>query len=187
MKNIGDGIADGIVDSIAGGMTDGIADGNSYANTDRTSCGKVEDAMVSLIDLPATLLDCAGIDIPESWDGRSLLSLAEGRAKYWDESVFMQISESQVGRAVRTRDWKYSVRADAKGWQDSSADVYYEDFLYDLNADPHERNNLVADEKYRGIRENLKQLLLCHMEKAGETLPTILPYSEMPEVLKINF
>ena len=143
--------------------------------------------MVSLIDLPATLLDCAGIDIPESWDGRSLLPLAEGRAKDWDESVFMQISESQVGRAVRTRDWKYSIRADAKGWQDSSADVYYEDFLYDLNADPHERNNLVADDKYGGIRENLKQLLLCHMEKAGETLPTILPYSEMPEVLKINF
>lgn len=169
------------------GNTDNTADGVSEAISRDIRNGKVEDAMVSLIDLPATLLDCAGIDIPESWDGRSLLPLAEGRAKDWDDSVFMQISESQVGRAVRTRDWKYSVRADAKGWQDSSADVYYEDFLYDLNADPHERNNLVADEKYRGIRENLKQLLLKHMEKAGETLPTILPYSEMPEVLKINF
>lgn len=146
--------------------------------------GQVRDEMVSLLDLPTTLLDCAGIEKPEQFAGRSLLSLVQGEARDWPESVFMQISESQVGRAVRTKDWKYSVRADADGWNESSADVYYEDFLYDLNRDPYERNNLAADPEYEAVRRELASLLVRHMEQAGEKAPEIRPASQMPEHMK---
>ena len=137
--------------------------------------GKVRDEMVSLIDLPATLLDCAGIAKPDYFAGHSLRQLVCGEISSWPESVFMQISESQVGRAVRTKSWKYSVRADADGWTESCAKIYYEDFLYDLEADPFERNNIVADPFYADIRKNLAGLLMSHMELAGECKPVILP------------
>lgn len=124
--------------------------------------------------LPATLLDCAEIPKPDQSAGRSLLSLVQGEAQDWPESVFMQISESQVGRAVRTKDWKYSVRADADGWNESSADVYYEDYLYDLRRDPHERNNLAEAPEYAEVRR----------EQAGEKAPEIRPASQMPDHMR---
>ncbi|OUC06808.1 arylsulfatase, partial [Litorilinea aerophila] len=58
--------------------------------------------LVSLVDLPPTLLDAAGLPIPETMEGRSILPLLRGQAADWPQEVFIQISESQVGRALRT-------------------------------------------------------------------------------------
>lgn len=125
--------------------------------------------MVSLLDLPVTMLDCAGIKRPEGFKGDSLLNLANGSAEDWKDHVFLQISESQVGRAVRTEKWKYSVKApDKNGWDDSFSDVYYDDFLYDLENDLYERNNLIYDEKYNDVKADLRRMLLEDMQKAGE-------------------
>lgn len=145
--------------------------------------GKRESAMVSLLDLPTTLLDCAGVEKPEQFAGNSLCRLMkeDGEAENWPDSVFMQISESQIGRAVRTKDWKYSVRAQGGGSSAPAASVYYEEFLYDLQKDPHERNNLAAAPEYETVREEMKQRLLYWMEQAGEEKPEIRPNSEMPE------
>lgn len=129
-----------------------------------TGGGKVSD-LVSLIDLPATLLDIAGVEIPEHFMGKSLCDL-KGH-----ESVFMQISESQIGRAVRTDRWKYSVAA--KNADCAFAEKYTEDCLYDLEADPHERTNLISDPKYKKERETLRKILLEYMQKAGEPCLTI--------------
>jgi len=132
--------------------------------------------MVSLMDLPATVLDCAGAQIPAGFRGRPVAPLAAGEAAGWENAVFMQISESQVGRAVRTPGWKYSVRAlDKDGWKDMDASVYTEDFLYDLESDPHEQTNLVAAPEYAAVRAQLRELLLRKMEEAGEARPQILP------------
>ena len=139
------------------------------------SGGKEIDALVSLIDIPATLLDCAGIAVPEHFQGNSLCALANGSTQNWPQEVFLQISESQVGRSIRTKDWKYAVRADADGWHESCAEVYYEDFLYDLHADPHERNNLVASGAHAEIRKSLAETLVRRMLEAGEAAPQILP------------
>jgi len=46
--------------------------------------------------------------------------------------------------------------------------MYYEDFLYDLVTDPHERNNLVANQAYAATRVQLAALLVRKMEEAGE-------------------
>lgn len=137
--------------------------------------GKRIDELVSLIDLPTTLLDCAGIEKPQDFQGRSLKALAEGNVQEWDNSVFLQISEIEVGRAIRTERWKYSVRAEADGWLDAGADTYYETFLYDLDADPHEQNNLATDPAYEEVRKELARKLLEHMEQAGEEPARILP------------
>lgn len=138
--------------------------------------------LVSLIDIPTTLLDCAGIPKPADFQGNSLKKLAAGEAENWPDDVFLQISESQIGRAVRTARWKYSVRAAASSWEDSSdAETYYEDFLYDLEADPRERNNLAADPAFAAVRAEMAVRLKARMKEAGEAEPVILPISQRPD------
>ena len=65
--------------------------------------------------------------------GRSILPLTKGQTDGWPEEVFVQISEAQVGRAVQTHRWKYGVDAASPvGDNGSGAEVYKEEFLYDL-------------------------------------------------------
>ena len=142
--------------------------------------GKDIDALVSLIDIPATLLDCAGIPVPAHFQGRSLCEAALGGASDWPKEVFLQISESQVGRCIRTKDWKYAVRAEADGWRESCAETYYEDFLYDLHTDPFEKNNLVDDDTYTALRCELAEVLRRKMHEAHEAAPQILPRGARP-------
>ncbi len=86
----------------------------------------------------------------------------------------MQISESQVGRAIRTQRWKYSVSApDADAWDDKDADHYVEEFLYDLEADPHELTNLIGIRTFADVTADLRERLIRRMVEAGETMPTI--------------
>jgi uncharacterized sulfatase len=57
--------------------------------------------------------------------------------------------------------------------------VYVEDFLYDLERDPHERDNLVVVPGLRDVREVLAATLRRRMVQAGEREPTILPQGSM--------
>lgn len=139
--------------------------------------GKVVEELVSLINLPPTIADLAGSP-PTAGEMRedSLMPLVRGEARDWQEEVFLQISESQVGRAIRTNRWKYSVTApEADARFGSRSDVYVEDFLYDLDDDPHERNNLVRDPAYAAVRADMAERLIKRMEKAGESAPEIKP------------
>ncbi len=138
------------------------------------SGGRVVDELVSLVDVPPTLLDAAGIAVPEAFHGRSLMPLARGERIDWRQDVFVQISESQVGRAVRTRRWKYGVDApDRDGWNDIDSPTYVEQYLYDLEADPHEQVNLVGRPDYRQVADQLAELLVARMVAVGERAPTI--------------
>ena len=158
--------------------------------------GKVIPDVVSTMDLPTTLLDLAGISKPEGYQGHSLAKLAQGDRTGRDAVAFAQISESQIGRCIRTDKWKYSVRSvgyraagipqDMSGWVKSSADTYYEDFLYDLEHDPHERNNLVSDDGFAAVRAELKEILIRKMQEAHEPAPTILPFSERPADIEVS-
>ena len=132
--------------------------------------------LVSLIDLPPTLLDAAGLPVPEAMQGRSVLPLARRQAEGWPEEVFIQISESQVGRAVRTHRWKYGVNApDKNGGRDPAADRYEEQYLYDLRADPYELTNLIGLESHQEVAAVMRERLIRRMGEAGEAPPVIKP------------
>lgn len=149
--------------------------------------GKVIKELVSLIDIPPTILASTGINKPDYMQGRSLQQLVEGNSSNWPDEVFLQISESQVGRAIRTKKWKYSVNALHKqGFLHADSDTYIEDFLYDLETDPHEKNNLVCDPAYKKIRYGLAQRLTSKMQEVGEGVPEILPRTRS-NVLKAKF
>ena len=124
--------------------------------------------LVSLIDVAPTLLDCAGLEIPDAFMGNSMRRLVTGQEEGWPESVYAQISEVQTARTVRTKDWKYAVKAPVFDHTQAYSDVYEEDKLYDLKNDPHERTNLVDDPKYADVRAQLRKLLVSYMEKAHE-------------------
>jgi arylsulfatase A-like enzyme len=106
--------------------------------------------------------------------GRALQQLVDGRAEDWPAEVFLQISESQCGRAIRTARWKYSVRAPHRTGADPDSPVYVEDCLYDLLADPHERNNLNTSPEHTEVRAELAATLKRRMVAAGEAAPAIL-------------
>ena len=126
-------------------------------------------ALASLIDLPPTMLDLAGITIPENYSG-NILPVNKSDVPERD-CVFIQISESHIGRAVRTKNWKYSAKAIGSGWHKPKAKHYFDDFLYDLKNDPCEKNNLVNDENYSKVIAQMRALLSREMINAGEKKP----------------
>lgn len=137
--------------------------------------GKSETRLSSLIDIPPTLLSLAGISIPDSYMGVDLTKQIDNP----DEKrvcVFMQISEATNSRAIRTDRFKYAVRdAAITGYVHHSSKAYFEDYLYDLEKDPNEKNNLIKDKRYAHVRQELKYLLIEQMVNAGEERPVILP------------
>jgi len=137
--------------------------------------GQVKDELVSLIDLPKTILHLAGAEEVPGMQGHDLHQLVSGQVTDWPEEHFFQISESCIGRGIRTQRWKYSVEAKGSGWDQASADVYEEAYLYDLDADPYERNNLAGDPVLENVRKDLRERLLKRMAKAHEAIPSIVP------------
>jgi arylsulfatase A-like enzyme len=130
--------------------------------------------LTDLLDLPPTLLDAAGLPIPASMQGRSLLPLVNRQPVEWADDVLIQISEAQVGRALRTKRWKYGVDApDKHGGRDASSERYVEQYLYDLQADPHELTNLVGLVNFRAVADDLRDRLIRRMVAAGEAAPII--------------
>lgn len=141
--------------------------------------GGALNELVSLIDLPATLLDAAGIAVPAAMEGRSILPLVQRTSKAWRDDLFVQISEAQTGRAIRTHRWKYSVRSleigeDGQPLIARAAETYTEDCLYDLLADPWELTNLIDNDAYADVTDDLRARLIKRMSEAGEKTPQII-------------
>jgi arylsulfatase A-like enzyme len=129
--------------------------------------------LVSLLDVPPTLLGAAGIDAPADYAGRSLRPLVDG-APAWRDDLFVQTSVTECGRALRTDRWKYAVHApDADPRQDPAADRYVERYLYDLRADPGERTNLAGRGDYRGVADRLRERLGERIAEVEGAEPTI--------------
>lgn len=131
--------------------------------------------LVSLVDLPPTLLDACDIAVPDTMQGHSLMPLLRREDTDWQEEIFVQISESHLGRAVRTKRWKYAVVAD-KADEDGNggASQYTEAFLYDLQYDPYELCNLIDMESHAEVRDVMRERLLRRMKNAGEIVPKIV-------------
>jgi len=134
--------------------------------------GQTFDDLVDLLDLPPTLLEAAQAEIPDVMRGRSLKELVNG-AEDWRDDILVQTSEAGVGRTLRTDKWKYCIMSTYDmgyiTWHSGSAEVYKEAFLYDLENDPHERNNLIDDENFTDVKNELKQRLLTRMNDIGES------------------
>lgn len=160
--------------------------------------GFVSHDLVSLTDVSATLLRAANIPIPPDWHGRPLQELNANNNtsnfQPWRSGHLAQISESQVGRMIRTARWTYSVRIPGSPWRFDSkgkqwrklrdhpppigSESYVEDFLYDNDTDPNQLVNLVCKPELVDIRKMLGTMLSNEMERIGEIRPKIFPAPE---------
>jgi arylsulfatase A-like enzyme len=126
---------------------------------------------VGLVDVCPTILDACGVDA-SGVQGQSFLGLVSRDAstcETWADDAFVQISESGVGRALRTSRWTYGVLApDLQGSAVPSADSYLETHLYDNFADPTQHVNLIGRQGYDDVRATLRARLLACMADAGE-------------------
>jgi len=101
------------------------------------------DQMVLNIDVPATILDLAGVHQPDRWHGKSLMPVVKkGGAISERDTVLIEhlwdFDHIPPSEGVRTKDWKYF-----RYINDPSIEE-----LYNLNEDPKEIYNLALDPKY---------------------------------------
>ena len=137
--------------------------------------GRVVKDLVSTASIPKTLLALAGVDVGDRMIGENLVDVLEGTTPGRKNEVFAQISESRVGRCLRTPKWKYAVYAPGiNGGEAAAADTYADDFLYDLERDPWELTNLVTDPAYREQKLLLRQKLLEWIWEAEGARPSII-------------
>lgn len=133
----------------------------------------VED-VVSTASLPKTILALAGVDAGDAMIGENLLDVVLKKDPDRPNEAFAQISESRVGRCLRTADYLYSVYAPGvNGFAQPSAEVYADDFLYDMRRDPHQLNNVVGDPAYAQVKARLRERLLDWIQRAEGARPVI--------------
>jgi arylsulfatase A-like enzyme len=133
--------------------------------------------MVGIIDIAPTLLAAAGVAVPPTMKGTSLLPLLhdEKARADWPNEHLIQISESMTGRAIRTRDWTYCVAEITGTTNLPAATVYQEYQMYDQRNDPMEQVNLAGRKEYRKQANELKAKLIKLLVAAGEPAPEIRP------------
>lgn len=130
----------------------------------RAPAGRASDALFSHVDFAPTLLSLCGVDIPADMQGADLSPLILGKADAAPDSVFFQIFGPYQSGGVRA------------GWRGIRTGRYmyarYEDepwVLYDLERDPYELVNLVADPAAAEIRTELEARLDAWMNKTGDS------------------
>lgn len=128
------------------------------------------------VDIPPTILDLAGIEPPQSWQGKSLLPIVQQQKSVLDRDTVLiehlwEFEHIPPSEGVRTKNWKYFRYVNDK----SSEELYY------LKEDPKEINNLAKDPQYQEVLRELSNkcdaLILAKSDA----------YSKPPADLSVEF
>lgn len=154
----------------------------------------VRDALVELIDFPATVEALTGIE-PEHWHfGRSLLPLVADETDTHRDAVFCEggqlIGENHTGERMtphgQDHENLYYPRVSIQridGPEISKSvmcrtethkyvrRLYEKDELYDLVNDPGELVNRIDDQSCSDVLAELRERLLTHMLETGDVVP----------------
>jgi arylsulfatase A-like enzyme len=119
--------------------------------------------LVSGIDILPTMLDYAGIPVPENIAGRSLKPIIENHDTTFREFLYAEIAPDpaypeRLGRMVRYRNYKYVLYS--YGSQNEQ--------LFDLKADPGEMENLAYQAKHLEIKDFLNAHLNSWMREKSD-------------------
>jgi len=121
--------------------------------------GGLDERFVSLLDLPPTFLDIAGVETPDRYAGRSLFELNQ---EDWREAITAEFHGHKFAyeqRMIRTDQYKLVL---------NEADTAE---LYDLEADPHELTNRIGDPEYGSVAKELYERLAERLRNEGDRLP----------------
>jgi len=120
---------------------------------------QVNNALVSNMDIPVTILDAAGISFNEPVDGESILPISMDKNAEWRENLMCETHghpSSLLGRVLITDKYKYI-------WNHGDMDE-----LYDLKEDPNELNNLINNEDHKETIDDMKNRLKKWRDKTGD-------------------
>jgi arylsulfatase A-like enzyme len=150
------------------------------------SAGEREDRLISLIDLAPTILSLAGLKIPEYMSGHAFLGKQTTMEPDYLYFIRQRMDERyDMMRAVRDKKFRYirnymphrkysqhlwylwrstATRAwesACKGGTCNDVQNHFWDYkeveeLYDVEADPHNINNLAHDSQYRNVLERMR-------------------------------
>ena len=133
--------------------------------------------VTSLLDFAPTVLDIAGLPVPEglvpgtaeapgappAWPGRSLVPVLTGRDPSTDGTALVEDDQDYLGFRMRTlATQRYRLTA-------YSGQTYGE--LFDLKEDPNEFRNLWDEPDARGVRDELRLALLDKIMETEYPLP----------------
>ncbi|WOH36028.1 sulfatase-like hydrolase/transferase [Thalassotalea fonticola] len=110
--------------------------------------GQVVTDVVSAMDIYPTVLSAAGIEIPDFLDGQDITPLIASTS---DTAVDNNLAartliwDSGHEIAVRSGKWKYRAAFDDYYAVKQMVDLELGEYLYDLDADPGESNNIIAN------------------------------------------
>ena len=126
--------------------------------------------MVANIDVAPTLLDIAGISIPENMDGQSFKALMEGEKINWRKELLYEYywernyPYTPTTHALLTDRYKF-IRYHG---------IWDLDEFYDLQSDPNETTNLINDEQHQEIISNHGNRLFKLLGKThGNSMPLL--------------
>jgi len=123
--------------------------------------GKIESNLVLNIDIAPTILELAGLTIPQEFQGQSLVPFLNGSMNNSREEILTEhlwdLPEIPQTEAVRTKQWKYIRYPQHPEFEE----------LYDLQNDPIEKNNLAFDNKFSEIWKKLRKSCDQRIEKVS--------------------
>ena len=117
----------------------------------RIPAGTVRDEMALDIDITPTILDLAGVPIPERMQGKSLVPLAKAEDPHFREDWYYQYYEWPNGESVRPC---RGIRTERYKFIEYTMDPReYE--MYDLQTDPGELSNLYGKPEHKDLQARL--------------------------------
>ncbi len=125
--------------------------------------GATSEALVDLLDVPATILQAGGTSFPDPIHGESLLPLCRGEQKHWRKDMLIEThgmgpNDSHVGRLVVNERYKYV-------WNPGEIEE-----LYDLQEDPYELKNLWNDPTHQSLLEHMRERLKYWQESTNDPI-----------------
>ncbi len=136
--------------------------------------GGVVKRLVSTGSLAKTILSIADIDVGDEMIGENLLDEVLHLHDNEPDEIYAQISESRLGRCIRTNRYLYSVYAPhINGGERASTNEYFDDYLYDMESDPFQLNNIIDEESYSSIKEDLRARLIKWIKESENIDATI--------------
>lgn len=131
---------------------------------------QTDDALISNTDIAATVLDWAGIDIPQSYQGRSFKPLIESPGGLeWRKSVYLEhlLEHPDIPswRGLKTSRFIYANYLDQEAGE----------VLHDLNQDPEQLVNVAGNPEYASDLASLR----TELENYKNLYPERKHYSQL--------
>lgn len=114
--------------------------------------GRVLAPMALNVDVAPTIVDCAGLPAPEGYQGRSLMPLVRGeKPADWRTDFFCEhlMDHPRIPKYEGVRGSRYVYARYFEHPDDG-------EFLHDLEVDPKELENFVADPRYADVLKKMR-------------------------------